>query len=98
MTLQSVLIFLGATLVLSLAVHWFMRRYWLAVLISVTAASLANIIHEAFLHDFQVRPADIAFWIPMEFLQSMVFALPVAAVVGFPFYVLRRRRHTNAPN
>jgi hypothetical protein len=92
MTLQSVLIFFGITLALSLAAHWFVRRYWLAVLISITAASLANIVHEAFLH----RPADIAFWIPMEFIQGIVFALPVAAVVGIPFYVIRRRRHSNA--
>ena len=96
MTLQSVLIFLGLTLALSLAAHWFVRRYWLAVLISITAASVANIIHEAFLHDFQVRPADVAFWIPMEIFQGMVFALPVAAVVGIPFYVIRRRKHSNA--
>jgi hypothetical protein len=95
MTFQSVLIFLGLTLALSLAAHWVVRRYWLAVLISVAAASVANIIHEAFLQDFQVRPADIAFWIPMEFFQGMVFALPVAAVVGIPFYVIRRRRHSN---
>ena len=96
MTLQSVLIFLGFTLALSVASHWFLRRYWLALLISVTAASLANIVHEVFLHDFQIRPADVAFWIPMEFIQGMVFALPVAAVVGIPFYVIRRRRHSNA--
>ena len=96
MTLQSVLIFLGLTLALSFAAHWFVRRYWLAVLITVTAASVANIIHEAFLHDFQVRPADVALWIPIEFFQGMVFAVPVAVVVGIPFYVIRRRRHSNA--
>lgn len=96
MTLQSVLVILGITFALSLATHWFVRRYWSAVLISITAASLVNIVHEAFLHDFHIRPADVAFWIPMEFFQGMVFALPVAAVVGIPFYVIRRRRHSNA--
>src|SRR5687767_13396228 len=95
MTLQSVLIFLGFTLALSLATHWYVRRYWLAVLLSITAASIGNIIHEAFLHDFQVRPVDVAFWIPLEFFEGMVFALPVAAVVGIPFYVIHRRRHSN---
>ena len=83
-------------LALSLAAHWFVRRYWLAVLISVTAAILANIIHEAFLHDFQLSPADFAFWIPLEFFQGIVFALPVAAVVGIPFHVIRRRRGSPA--
>jgi len=95
MTLQSILIFLGLTLVLSIVAHWFVRRYWWAVLISVTAASLANIVHEAFLHDFHVRPADVAFWIPMLFVQGMLFALPAATLVGIPFYVIRRRRHAN---
>ena|SRR2546423_1691308 len=96
MTLQSVLIFLGLTLALSLAAHWFVRRYCLAMLVSVAAASVANIIHEAFLHDFQIRPADITFWIPLELFQGMLFALPVAALVGIPFYVIRRRKHSNA--
>ena len=81
---------------LSITAHWLVRRYWLAVLISVMAAALANIVHEAFLHDFQVRPADVVFWIPKEFFQGMLFALPVAALVGIPFYVIRRRRQSNA--
>jgi len=96
MTLQSILIFFALTLALSITAHWFMRRYWLAVLISVTAASVGNIIHEAFVHDFQVRPADVAFWIPMLLVQGMLFAWPLAALVGIPFHVIRRRRHSNA--
>jgi hypothetical protein len=96
MTLQSVLIFFGLTLALSVAAHWFVRRYWWAVLITIGAASLANVVHEAFRHDFQIRPADAAFWIPMEFVYGMLLAFPVAAVVGIPFYVIRRRRHSNA--
>lgn len=96
MTLQSVLIFLGITLALSLTAHWFVRRYWLALLISITAASLVNVVHEAFLHDFQIRPADAVFWIPMEFVLGILFALPVAASVGILFYVIRRRRQSNA--
>src|SRR5438270_12799446 len=96
MTLQNVLIFLGLALALSVAAHWCVRRYWWAVLISIGAASLAKIIQEAFFHDFQIRPADVAFWIPIEFFQGVVFALPIAAVVGIPFYVIRRRRHSKA--
>ncbi len=97
MTLQGILIFVGLSIALSLAAHWLLRRYWLAVLISITACSLVNIVHEAGLHDFQIRPADVAFWIPMSFFQGMLIALPIAALVGIPFYVIRRRRQTNAP-
>jgi hypothetical protein len=96
MTLQDILIFVALIIALSLAAHWFVRRYRLAVLISITACSLVNIVHEAYLHDFQIRPADVVFWIPMLFFQGMSFALPLAALVGIPFYVIRRRRHTNA--
>jgi hypothetical protein len=32
----------------------------------------------------------------MEFFQGMVYALPVAALIGIPFYVIRRRRQSNA--
>jgi hypothetical protein len=96
MTLQSILIFLALAFALSLVAHWFVHRYWWAVLGSVTTASLANIVHEAFRHDFQIRPADVAFWIPMEFVQGMLFAFPIAALVGVPFYVIRRRKQSKA--
>lgn len=96
MTLQSVLIFSGLTLALSIAAHWFVRRYWWAVLISIAACPLANIAHEAFLHNFQVRPADVVFWIPMLFGEGMLLAFPVAALVGIPFYVIRRKKQSNA--
>jgi hypothetical protein len=96
MTLQSILMFVGLSVVLSVVAHCFVRRYWWAVLISVAVCSLANIVHEAFLQDFQIRPADAVFWIPMLFVQGVLFALPLAALVGIPFYVIRRRRHSNA--
>jgi hypothetical protein len=96
MTLQSILIFIGLSTALSIAAHWFVRRYWWAVLISIAACSLANVVHEVFLHAFQIRPADAFFWIPMLFVHGALFALPVATLVGIPFYVIRRHRHSNA--
>jgi len=96
MTLPSVLIFSGVTLSLSIAEHWFVRRYCWAVLVSSTAGSLANIVHEASLHDFHVRPADAAFWIPMLFIEGMLLAFPVAALVGIPFYVIYRKKQSKA--
>jgi hypothetical protein len=95
MTLQSAIIFFCLTLVLSIVTHCFVRHYVPAVLISTATASLANIIHEAFLHDFQVRPVDLIYWIPMEFALGMLLALPVAALVGISFYFLRGRRKLN---
>lgn len=92
LTLQSVLIFSGPALALSATVHGFVRRYGWAVLTS----AIANLVHEAFLHDFQVRPADVFFLIPMLFFRGMLLALPVAALVGLPFYVIRRRIQSNA--
>src|SRR5262245_18806791 len=96
MELHGILTFIGLTLALSVAAHWLVRRYWLAILVTITAASLANIVHEAFRHDFQIRPADVVFWIPMDFFLVMLFALPVATLVGIPFYVIRRRKQSNA--
>jgi hypothetical protein len=93
MSLQNMLIYIVLTVALSIVAHWFVRRYWWAVVISITACSLANIVHEAFLHDFQIRPVDALFWIPLMFVEGMLFALPVAALVGIPYYVIRRRIH-----
>lgn len=96
MTLQSAFIVSLLALVLSIAAHWFVRRYWWAVLIGTAACSLVNIVHEAFRHDFQVRPADVLFWIPMLFVEGMVLAFSIAALVGIPFYVFRRKKQSNA--
>ena len=92
MTLQSVLIFYVVAFVLAITAHSIARRYWWAVLVSTAACSLVNIVHEAFRHDFQVRPADALFWIPMLFFDGMVLAFPIAALVGIPFYVFRRKK------
>lgn len=96
MTLQSVFIFVGLCIALSLAAHWFVRRYWLAVLISITACSLANILQEIYLHDFQITPSDAFGWIPLLFVLGALFTLPVAALIGIPFYAIRRRRRLNS--
>jgi hypothetical protein len=93
--LQSILLFLGLTFVLSVAANWFVRRCWLAVIISAVASSVANIGHEIYLHNFQIRPVDAAFWIPVIFIQGVLFSLPVAVMVGVPFYLVRRRRRLN---
>src|SRR5688572_5787869 len=95
MTVQNVLIFATLALTLSIATHCFVRRYWWAILISSATASLANIVHEAFRHDFQARPADVVFWIPVLFLEGMLLAFPAAALVGIPFYVVHRKKHSN---
>ena len=94
MTFPICLVFIGVAALMAGVVHFFVRRYWGAVFISAPAVSLLNIVHELFRHDFRVRPADVAFWIPMLFIEGIVVAWPVVAIVGIPFYVVRRRRQT----
>ena len=96
MALPSVLIFSGLTLSLSIAAHWFGRRYCRAVLASGAAGLLAKAVHEAFLRDFRVRPADAAFGFQCWSSRAMLFAFPVAALVGIPFYVIRRKNQSKA--
>ena len=96
MTLHDFLMFSVIAAAVAFVAHWFIRRYWLALLLSALASSLINIGHELFIHDFAVRPSDAVFWLPMLLVIGMVVALPVVAIIGIPFYVIRRRRHSNA--
>ena len=96
MTLHDFLLFSAVAGVVAALTHWFVRRYWLAVLVSAPVCSLVNIAHEVVTHDFAVRPSDAFFWLPMLFLEGIIVALPAVAIVGIPFYVIRRRRQTNA--
>jgi len=95
MTLHDFLIFSAVASGIALVMHWFVRRYWLAVLLSALGASFINIGHELVKHDFAVRPSDAAFWVPMLLVMGIVVALPVAAIIGIPFYVIRRRSQSN---
>jgi hypothetical protein len=96
MTLHDFLLFSAIASAVAIVAHWFVRGYWLAVLLSAVASSLINIGHELFTHDFAVRPSDAVFWLPMLLVMGIVFALPVVAIIGIPFYVIRRRRQSNA--
>jgi hypothetical protein len=96
MTLHDFLLFSTAAVVVAVVTHWFVQRFWWAVLVSALVSSLVNIAHELVAHDFAVRPSDAVLWLPMLLVEGMIVALPVVAVIGVPFYVVRRRRHSNA--
>lgn len=95
MTLQDFLMFSAVASAVSAVAHWFVRRYWLAVAMSALGASVINIADEFVKRDFAVRPSDAAFWIPMFLMMGIVVALPVVAIIGIPFYVIRRRKQSN---
>jgi hypothetical protein len=94
MMLPDILAFGAATAVVALVVHFFVRRYWLAVLISAPVSSLVNLVHEVIAHGFAVRPSDVALWLPGLFIVGVGVSLPIVAIIGIPFYVIRRRKQT----
>jgi hypothetical protein len=74
--------------------HFFIRRFWLTCSTVAVGCSVLNIGHENVVHEFCVRPCDVAFWLPMLFVYGIAVAFPVALVVGLPFHFIRRRRKT----
>ena len=96
MTLHDFLLFSALAVVVALATHWFIRRHWLAALVSAVVSSLANVAYELVRHDFAVRPSDAVFWLPMLLVEGIVVAFPAVVMVGLPFYVIRRRRQSHA--
>lgn len=92
MTSNDVILFVLIAIGIAIPTHRFNPRYWSAAFMSALGTSIANIIHELFVHDFVVRPADAFFWIPMTMVEGVVLALPITLLVGLPFYLVRRRK------
>lgn len=78
---------LFATLV-AFVLHAVSRRYVVCSLGGAAACSVLNLVHEAWLADWQVNPG----WGPPMFLAGAVLALPVCCLAGLPFLGLRRLR------
>lgn len=99
MTLQDFLIFSGLAMCVAAIAHAFVRRYWLAVLLSLIVASAVNIVHEAYVHHATIRGGDIIY-LPYLLFLGMIAAFPSATLVGIPFVLvrslIRRRRQSNA--
>ena len=90
--IQGFLICVLAVAALSVAAHIFIRKFWITCLALGFGCSILNIAHEAVRHDFNIRPSDLAFWIPMEFMYRALMAFPIALLLGLPFHLIRRRR------
>lgn len=75
MTLHDFLLFSGVATGVAVLAHAFVRRYWPAVLFSLIAASLINIVHEAYVHHATIRGGDIIY-LPFLLLFGMIAAFP----------------------
>ncbi|MDC0936727.1 hypothetical protein OAS39_10610 [Pirellulales bacterium] len=72
--------------VVSLVMHIGVRQYIIACVAIVVVSSLANMLHEAWLVDFDVNIG----WAPFMFVAGVLLASPIACIVGLPFVYLRR--------
>ena len=75
---------------ISVLAHFAIRDYWSAVSVAAVTTSLANMFHEAYITGFQIRPVDAIFWGPATIAFVTFLAFPIAAIVGCPFYLVRR--------
>lgn len=82
--------------VIAATAHGMIRRYRFAVLVGAASMSLVNLGHELTRQNFTVRPADLAFWIPMLFLMGFLVTVPVTVLVGIPFQIVRRKRRSQS--
>jgi hypothetical protein len=91
MTLSAFMMFSAVAAVVAVVLNFFVRRYWVAVLLSAGISSLVNVVHEIIVHDLTVRPSDAFFWLPMLFVMGIMAALPAVTIIGILFYVIRQR-------
>jgi len=89
---DDLLTYVALVVVASVVAHLCIRRFWIACAVITIGYSVLNLAHEIVMHDFHIRPSDVAFWLPMIFVFGAAYALPVALLVGLPFHFCRRMR------
>ena len=75
-------------LLISLVWHAFSRRYVFSTVGAAALCSMLNLIHEAWLVDWQVNLG----WGPPMFIVGWLLALPISALAGLPWLIYRSRR------
>jgi len=72
--------------------HAIIRSYAACIFGVAALCSILNLLHEAWTANWQVNIG----WGPPMFIVGFAMALPVCALVGFPWLALRRWRSRNA--
>jgi hypothetical protein len=67
------------------AFHALSRRYLACTLGGAALCSVGNLVHEAWLADWQINIG----WGPPMFMVGLFLAMPVCAVAGLPWLALR---------
>lgn len=73
---------------LSALLSCFLRNYVVSSISSASLASILNLMHEAWLADFEVNIG----WGPPMLILGFVATLPVALIAAFPAFAFRRWR------
>ncbi len=68
------------------------RRFWLIFGVVAVGCSVLNLAHKLVKHDSHIRPADLAYWLPMIFCYGAAVAFPITVLCGLPLHFYRRRK------
>ena len=82
---------LAAAVVAAPIVHWFARRYWFACLWSTLIACTLSVLGFILVWLSSDLPWAKLDWLPIVFALNARVAFPVSALLGLPYYFLRRR-------
>lgn len=88
---EGVFEYAGLTAVMAIIAHAAIRRYFIACTVAAAVTSFLNLLHGAWLADFDVNLG----WAPPLYLAGFLVAFPVAALVGLPFHVWRQKEGTS---
>jgi hypothetical protein len=89
-------VLLGIAVAVALAAHVFIRRYLAACAVCAVIAILTCLVQMG--PDLVREPlppvSKLIFWLPFGLTYLATIAWGIAAAVGLPFYLLRRKRRT----
>ncbi len=97
-------IYMLIAVVVSILFHAFCKKFILASILSAALCAIGNVVDETFraarAHPgtFEIRPNDLVFWLPMDFLMGAVPALFVATITGLPFLFVRKSHADSQQN
>jgi hypothetical protein len=90
----STAVFLAVVLILSGIIHFFIKRFWVGVVVATVISSIIALVSQIATSTGAgpIRPADLVFWVPFTLLIGGITALPIVLAVGACSYWIRRSR------
>ena len=76
-----------------MCMHFSINNKFISIVVSSIVANILNILHTAYQVGFNIRPADLALWMPINFIIGMFFIFPICLITSLILMKITQHRN-----